>query len=54
MNHYRAYGELAQALETEIIASGRLLHCADGDAVAEFEMLTLSYYQKLFSPVKSA
>ena len=31
----------------EIISKGRLLYCADQYAVDEFEMLTLSYYQKL-------
>lgn len=31
----------------EIISKGRLLYCADQFAVDEFEMLTLSYYQKL-------
>ena len=31
----------------EIISKGRLLYCADQYAVDEFEMLTISYYQKL-------
>jgi predicted nucleotidyltransferase len=31
----------------EITTNGRLLHCADKYAVAEFEMLAISYYQKL-------
>lgn len=31
----------------EIVTKGRLLYCADSYAVDEFEMLTLSYYQKL-------
>jgi hypothetical protein len=31
----------------EIVTKGRLLYCADRYAVNEFEMLTLSYYQKL-------
>lgn len=39
--------EVSTVFQKEIIESGRLLYCADGDAVAEFEMLTLSYYQKL-------
>ncbi len=34
-------------LRKEIIISGRLLWCSDQYAVDEFEMLTLSYYQKL-------
>jgi uncharacterized protein len=33
--------------QKEIIASGRLIYCADQYAVDEFEMLVLSYYQKL-------
>jgi hypothetical protein len=33
--------------QKEIIQSGRLLYCADAYAVSEFDMLTLSYYQKL-------
>lgn len=39
--------EVSTVLQKEIIASGRVLYCADDDAVAEFEMLTLSHYQKL-------
>lgn len=39
--------EISTVLQKEIIASGRVLYCADDDAVAEFEMLTLSHYQKL-------
>jgi predicted nucleotidyltransferase len=31
----------------EIISKGKLLYCADRYAIDEFEMLTLSYYQKL-------
>lgn len=31
----------------EIVTKGRLLYCANRYAVDEFEMLTLSYYQKL-------
>jgi predicted nucleotidyltransferase len=33
--------------QKEIVTKGRLLYCADRYAVDEFEMLTLSYYQKL-------
>ncbi len=39
--------EVSTVFQKEIVESGRLLYCADDDAVAEFEMLTLSYYQKL-------
>jgi len=39
--------EVSTVFQKEIVESGRLLHCADEYAVAEFEMLTLSYYQKL-------
>jgi hypothetical protein len=39
--------EVSTVLQKEIVESGRLLYCADDDAVAEFEMLTLSHYQKL-------
>jgi predicted nucleotidyltransferase len=38
---------VSTVFQKEIIASGRRLYCADDNAVAEFEMLTLSYYQKL-------
>ena len=31
----------------EIIAANRLIHCVDKNAVDEFEMLTLSFYQEL-------
>lgn len=31
----------------EVVTKGRLLFCADRFAVDEFEMLSLSYYQKL-------
>ena len=39
--------EVSTVFQKEIIKSGRTLHCADEDTVAEFEMLTLSYYQRL-------
>jgi len=39
--------EVSTVFQKEIIKSGRRLYCADDDAVAEFEMLTLSHYQKL-------
>jgi predicted nucleotidyltransferase len=38
---------VATVFQNEIISKGRLLYCADQYAVDEFEMLTLSYYQKL-------
>lgn len=38
---------VSTVFQKEIIASGRLLYCADQYAVDEFEMLVLSYYQKL-------
>ena len=34
-------------LQNEVIVGGRRLYCADQRAVEEFEMLVLSYYQKL-------
>ena len=39
--------QVSTVFQKEIVASGRLLYCADENAVAEFEMLTLSFYQKL-------
>jgi predicted nucleotidyltransferase len=39
--------EVSTVFQKEIVESGRPLYCADDDAVAEFEMLTLSHYQKL-------
>jgi len=39
--------QISTVFQKEIIASGRLLYCADQYAVDEFEMLVLSYYQKL-------
>ncbi|MBM3934412.1 MAG: nucleotidyltransferase domain-containing protein [SAR202 cluster bacterium] len=38
---------LSTVFQKEVVANGRLLLNADEYAVAEFEMLTLSYYQKL-------
>ena len=38
---------VSTVFQKEIIASGRRIYCADRDAADEFEMLTLSYYQKL-------
>lgn len=34
-------------LQKEVIAADRRIYCADNYAADEFEMLTLSYYQKL-------
>ncbi len=39
--------EVSTVFQKEIVESGRLLYGPDDDAVAEFEMLTLSHYQKL-------
>jgi hypothetical protein len=39
--------QVSTVFQKEIVAKGRLLYCADKYAVDEFEMLTLSYYQKL-------
>ena len=39
--------EVSTVFQNEIVEYGRFLYRANGDAVAEFEMLTLSQYQKL-------
>jgi len=39
--------EVSTVFQKEIVQSGRRLYCTDEYAVAEFEMLTLSQYQKL-------
>lgn len=39
--------EVSTVFQKEIISAGRLLYCADPTGVPEFEMLTLSLYQKL-------
>jgi predicted nucleotidyltransferase len=39
--------EVSTVCRKEIVGSGRLIYDADDGAVAEFEMLTLSYYQAL-------
>ncbi len=39
--------KVSTVFQKEIVESGRRLYAAEGDAAAEFEMLTLSYYQKL-------
>ncbi|HMD99720.1 MAG TPA: nucleotidyltransferase domain-containing protein [Terriglobia bacterium] len=39
--------EVSTVFQKEIVHSGRRLYCTDENAVAEFEMLTLSHYQKL-------
>ncbi len=39
--------EVSTVFQKEIIQFGRRLYCADDNAVAEFELLTLSMYQKL-------
>jgi len=38
---------VSTVFQKEIIETGRLLYCSDESAAAEFEMLTLSIYQKL-------
>lgn len=38
---------ISTVFRKEIVTKGRLLYCADRYAVDEFEMLTLSFYQKL-------
>lgn len=38
---------VSTVFQKEIVTKGRLLYCANRYAVDEFEMLTLSYYQKL-------
>ena len=39
--------QVSTVFQQEIIATGRLLYCASQYAVDEFEMLVMSYYQKL-------
>jgi uncharacterized protein len=39
--------EVSTVFQKEIIAGRRLIYCADRYAVDEFEMLVISYYQKL-------
>ncbi len=39
--------QVSTVLQKEVIAADRCIYCADAYAVDEFEMLTLSYYQKL-------
>jgi predicted nucleotidyltransferase len=39
--------KVSTVFQKEIVTKGRLLYCADRYAVDEFEMLTLSHYQKL-------
>lgn len=38
---------VSTVFQKEIVTKGRLLYCADRYAVDEFEMLALSFYQKL-------
>ena len=38
---------VSTVLQKEIVQSGRLLYSGNATAVAEFELLTLSFYQKL-------
>ena len=39
---------VSTVFQKEIVTKGRLLFCSDRYAVDEFEMLTFSYYQKLY------
>lgn len=39
--------QVSTVLQIEVMAHGIVLYCADEHALAEFEMLTLSFYQKL-------
>jgi len=39
--------EVSTVFQKEIVQSGRRVYCNDENGVAKFEMLTLSYYQKL-------
>ena len=39
--------QVSTVFQKEIISNGRLLYCVERYAVDEFEMLVLSYYQKL-------
>ena len=39
--------QVSTVFQKEIVMTGRPIFCADAYAAAEFEMLTLSYYQKL-------
>jgi len=38
---------VSTVFQTEIIKTGRLIYCADSEAVADFESLMISQYQKL-------
>lgn len=38
---------VSTVFQKEIVTKGRLIYCSDRYAVDEFEMLTLSFYQKL-------
>ncbi len=39
--------ELSTVFQKEVVMNGRLIYCRNRYAVDEFEMLTLSFYQKL-------
>ena len=39
--------QVSTVFQKEIIATGRLIYCGNTYAVDEFEMLVISYYQKL-------
>jgi len=38
---------VSTVFQFQVVTTGRMLHCGDADAVNEFEMYTLSFYQKL-------
>jgi uncharacterized protein len=39
--------QISTVFQKEIIGGGALIYCSDRNAVDEFEMLVISYYQKL-------
>jgi uncharacterized protein len=39
--------QVSTVMQKEVVFSGRRIYCADEYATAEFEMLVLSFYQKL-------
>ncbi len=39
--------KLSTVFQKEVVMNGRLIYCGNRHAVDEFEMLTLSFYQKL-------
>lgn len=39
--------QVSTVLQKEVISAEQRIYCADDNAADEFEMLTISYYQKL-------